>query len=39
MLANTRLDTPSKSKHGFSTMYEENGKQFSKLNVQIQFVK
>lgn len=39
MLANTRFDTPSKSKHGFGTIYEENGEQFLKLNVQIRFVK
>ena len=39
MLANTRFDTPSKSKHGFGTIYEEDGVQFLKLNVQIRFVK
>lgn len=39
MLANTRFDTPSKSKHGFGTIYEEDGEQFLKLNVQIRFVK
>lgn len=39
MLANTRFDTPSKSKHGFGRIYEENGEQFLKLNVQIRFVK
>ena len=39
MLANTRFDTPSKRKHGFGTIYEENGEQFLKLNVQIRFVK
>lgn len=39
MYANTRLDTPSKSKHGFGSIYEENGEQFIKLNVQIRFVK
>ena len=39
MLENTRFDTPSKSKHGFGTIYEESGEQFLKLNVQIRFVK
>ena len=39
MLANTRFDTPSKSKHGFGAIYEENGEQYLKLNVQIRFVK
>ena len=39
MLANTRFDTPSKSRHGFGSIYEENGEQFLKLNVQIRFVK
>ena len=39
LLANTRFDTPSKSRHGFGTIYEENAEQFLKLNVQIRFVK
>lgn len=39
MLANTRFDTPSKSKHGFGSIYEEFGEQKIKLNVQIRFVK
>ncbi len=39
MLANTKFDTPSKSRHGFGSIYEENGEQFLKLNVQIRFVK
>lgn len=39
MLKNTRFDTPSKSKHGFGTIYDENGEQYVKLNVQIRFVK
>lgn len=39
MLANTRFDTPSKSKHGFGRIYEGNGEQYLKLNVQIRFVK
>lgn len=39
LYANTRFDTPSKTKHGFGSIYEHNGKQFIKLNVQIRFVK
>lgn len=39
LFTNTRFDTPSKSKHGFGSIYEENGQQYLKLNVQIRFVK
>ena len=39
MLKNTRFDTPSKSKHGFGSIYEVDGEQYIKLNVQIRFVK
>lgn len=39
MLSNTKFDTPSQSRHGFGFVYEENGDQFLKLNVQIRFVK
>lgn len=39
MLANTRFDTPSKSRHGFGTIYEVGGEQYLKLNVQIRFIK
>lgn len=39
MFDNTRFDTPSQSKHGFGKIYEENGWQKLKLNVQIRFVK
>ena len=40
LYGNTRFDTPSKSKHGFGKVYEdENGEQYLKLNVQIRFVK
>lgn len=39
MIDNTKLDTPSQSRHGFGSIYEENGQQFFKLNVQIRFVK
>lgn len=39
MFENTRFDTPSQSRHGFGKIYEENGWQMLKLNVQIRFVK
>ncbi len=39
IFAATRFDTPSQSKHGFGSIYEENGTQWLKLNVQIRFVK
>lgn len=39
MFANTRFDTPSKTKHGFGSIYTENGKQYLKLNIQIRFTK
>lgn len=39
LFLNTRFDTPSKSKHGFGSIYEVDGKQYLKLNVQIRFVK
>lgn len=39
IFANTRFDTPSKSRHSFGSIYEENGEQYIKLNVQIRFIK
>lgn len=39
LFLNTRFDTPSKSKHGFGSIYEVDGEQYLKLNVQIRFVK
>lgn len=37
LLANTKLDTASSSRHGFGEIYEENGVFFFKLNLQIRF--
>lgn len=34
----TKLETPSSSKHGFGQLYEENGQMFFKLNLQIRFL-
>lgn len=36
---NTRLDTPSTSRHGFATIYEENDELKLKLNLQIRFIR
>ncbi len=36
---NTKLDTASSSRHGFGTIYEENGELFFNLNLQIRFTK
>lgn len=36
---NTKLDTPSTSRHKFGTVYEENEKQKIKYNLQIRFIK
>ena len=39
LFENTKLDTPSSSRHKFGTVYEENGEQYIKLNLQIRFIK
>ncbi len=36
---NTKFDTPSTTRHGFGRIYEENGEQRLKLNLQIRFIK
>ena len=36
---NTKLDTPSTTRHGFGRIYEEDGEQRMKLNLQIRFLK
>lgn len=36
---NTKLETASSSRHGFGTIYEENGDLFINLNLQIRFTK
>lgn len=35
---NTRLETPSTSKHDFGYVYKENGKTYLKLNLQVRFI-
>lgn len=37
LFLNTKFDTPSSSRHHFGDIYEENGKFFIKLNLQIRF--
>jgi hypothetical protein len=37
LLANTKLDTASSSRHGFGEIYEEIGQLYFKLNLQIRF--
>ncbi len=34
---NTKLDTASSNRHGFGSIYEENGELYFKLNLQIRF--
>ena len=36
---NTKLDTPSTSKHDFGKIYEDKGEYFMKLNLQIRYEK
>ena len=38
LIANTKLDTASSSRHGFGEIYEENGQLYFKLNLQIRFI-
>ena len=37
LLESTKFDTPSRSRHGFGVVYEENGNRKIKLNFQIRF--
>ncbi|TSC85797.1 MAG: Type II restriction endonuclease HpaII [Microgenomates group bacterium Gr01-1014_7] len=37
LYVNTRLETPSSSRYGYGSVYEQNGKHFIKLNLQIRF--
>lgn len=36
---NTRMESPSATRHRYGTVYEKNGEQFIKLNLQIRFIK
>ncbi|MGB0477365.1 MAG: HpaII family restriction endonuclease, partial [Flavobacteriaceae bacterium] len=39
LLNNTKLDTASSSRHEFGKLFQENGKIYLKLNLQIRFLK
>lgn len=39
LFENTKLDTPSSTRHQFGVVYEKGGEQFIKLNLQIRFLK
>lgn len=39
LLNNTKLETPSSSRHKFGDLYKENSKLYFKLNLQIRFIK
>ena len=39
LFENTKLDAPSTTRYGYGELYEENGKLFFKLNLQIRFLK
>lgn len=36
---NTRMESPSATRHGYGTIYDKNGEIFIKLNLQIRFTK
>jgi type II restriction enzyme len=36
---NTRMESPSATRHGYGTVYEENGGKYIKLNLQVRFIK
>lgn len=38
LLNNTKLETPSSGRHGFGTIYEQNGRHYINLNLQVRFV-
>ena len=38
LLDNTKLDKGSTTRHGFATLYTENGKMYINLNLQIRFI-
>lgn len=38
LFANTKLETASSSRHGFGEIYEDSGRYYFKLNLQIRFI-
>ncbi len=39
LINNTKFETASTSRHGFGSIYKENGKYYLKLNLQVRFIK
>lgn len=39
LLNNTKFETGSTSRHGFGSIYKENGRYYLKLNLQVRFIK
>ena len=39
LINNTKFETASTSRHGFGSIYKENGKYYIKLNLQVRFIK
>lgn len=39
LVKNTKFETASTGKHGFGSIYKENGRYYLKLNLQIRFIK
>ncbi|NBV92655.1 MAG: HpaII family restriction endonuclease, partial [Flavobacteriia bacterium] len=39
LVANTKLDTASTTRHEFGAIYQEQGAYYIKLNLQIRFIK
>lgn len=39
LINNTKFETASTSRHGFGSIYNENGKYYLKLNLQVRFIK
>ena len=38
LFKNTKLETPDAKRHGFGTIYQENDKNYIKLNLQVRFI-
>lgn len=39
LINNTKFETASTSRHGFGSIYKDNGKYYIKLNLQVRFIK
>ena len=38
LLNNTKMDTPSTTKHNFGMIYDDNGAHYINLNIQVRFL-